>query len=71
MSYSFSWGSIKGKECFGLFSLNPLKAMMFGPVGSYDEYQGTGIKEGFGFDPSFRCEDVDGSYKVVKGFGVP
>ena len=43
--------------------------MMFGPVGSYNEDWGAGIKKGFGFDPSFRCENVDGSYEAVKGFG--
>ena len=42
---------------------------MFGPVGSYNEYWRAGIEEGFGFDPSVRCENVDGSYEAVKGFG--
>ena len=42
---------------------------MFGPVGSNNEDWRASIEEGFGFDPSFRCENVDGSYEAVKGFG--
>ena len=42
---------------------------MFGPVGCNDEDWGAGTKEGFGFDPSFRCENIDGSNEAVKGFG--
>ena len=42
--------------------------MMFGPVGLYNEDWRACIEEGFSFDPSFRCEDVDGSYEAVKGF---
>ena len=41
---------------------------MFCPVGSYDEDWGTGIKEGFGFNPSFGCKYVDCSYEAVKSF---